>query len=157
MTDLISRADAIEAVHYAKNKDDTLHRIQALPSAEAKPTMTEEVREALMRLTMCAREECAICKYKDKCNFDFQYEESTKNMNTILDSLMRSKCEVNAKWILCSERLPKEYAQYLVCLESGECYVYWLEDSDWARSMTKKEGILAWMPLPMPYREDGEA
>lgn len=56
----------------------------------------KEVREALMRLSMCAREDCVICKYKDKCNFDFQYEESTKNMNTILDSLMRSKCEVDA-------------------------------------------------------------
>lgn len=35
MSDLISRADAIEAVHRAKNKDDTLHRIQSLPSADA--------------------------------------------------------------------------------------------------------------------------
>lgn len=60
------------------------------------------------------------------------------------------------EWIPCSERLPKEYAQYLVCLKSGECYVYWLEDSDWARWMAEKEGILAWMPLPKPYREDGE-
>ena len=34
MSDLISRADAIEAVHRAKNKDDTLHRIQSLPSAD---------------------------------------------------------------------------------------------------------------------------
>ena len=82
-------------------------------SAEAKP-MTEEVREALMRLTMCAREDCVICKYKDKCNFDFQYEESTKNMNTILDSLMRSKCEVDAKWIPCSERLPEDIRPVLV-------------------------------------------
>lgn len=62
-----------------------------------------------------------------------------------------------AEWIPCSESLPKEYAQYLVCLESGECYVYWLEDSDWARGMAEKEGILAWMPLPKPYRKDGEA
>ncbi len=51
--------------------------------------MTGEVREALMQLSMCAREECEICKYKDTCNFDFQYEESTKNMNTILDSLQK--------------------------------------------------------------------
>ena len=60
-------------------------------------------------------------------------------------------------WIPVSERLPKEYAQYLVCFETGHCYVYWLEDSDWARGVAEKEGILAWMPLPEPYREDGEA
>lgn len=74
-----------------KRKEAIDVAIEAL-SAEAEPTITGEVREALMRLTMCAREDCVICKYKDKCNFDFQYEESTKNMNTILDSLMRSKC-----------------------------------------------------------------
>ena len=34
----------------------------------------EREREALMRLTMCAREECVMCKYKDTCDFDFQYE-----------------------------------------------------------------------------------
>ena len=56
------------------------------------------------------------------------------------------------KWIPVSERLPKEYAQYLVCFKTGECYVYWLEDSDWSRSVSKKEGILAWMPLPEPYK-----
>ena len=69
----------------------------------------------------------------------------------ILDAL-----SAEAEWIPCSERLPEEYAQYLVCLKSGECYVYWLKDSDWARGMAEKEGILAWMPLPKPYREDGE-
>ena len=66
-------------------------------SAEAEPTMTEEVREALMRLTMCAREECGMCKYKDECGFDFQYKISTDNMNTLADALLRSKCEVDAK------------------------------------------------------------
>ena len=58
---------------------------------------TEEVREALMRLTMCAREECGMCKYKDECDFDFQYKISTDNMNTLSDALMRSRCEVDAK------------------------------------------------------------
>ena len=55
--------------------------------AEAKPTMKEDVREALMRLTMCAREECGMCKYKDECGFEFQYNISTENMHTILDAL----------------------------------------------------------------------
>lgn len=117
--DLISRADAMMAVqdHFNadgfKGYDDgqkMMDRIKALPSAEAEP-MTEEVREALMRLSMCAREDCVICKYKDKCNFDFQYEESTKNMNTILDSLMRSKCEVDAK----SDLISREDAIEALC------------------------------------------
>lgn len=57
------------------------------------------------------------------------------------------------EWIPCSERLPKEYAQYLVCFEDGECYVYWLDDSDWARGLIEKENIIAWMELPEPYKE----
>ena len=50
------------------------------------PILTEEVREALMRLTMCAREECGMCKYKDDCDFDKQYEMATDNMHTILNA-----------------------------------------------------------------------
>ena len=55
-------------------------------------------------------------------------------------------------WIPVSERLPKEYAQYLACFKNGECYVYWLEDSDWSRSIIELEEIVAWMPLPEPYK-----
>ena len=49
--------------------------------------MRDDVRDALMRLTMCAREECDMCKYKESCGFDFQYEISTENMHTILNAL----------------------------------------------------------------------
>ena len=49
--------------------------------------MNEEVREALMRLTMCAREECGICKYENECNYSIQYELATENMNIILRAL----------------------------------------------------------------------
>lgn len=49
--------------------------------------MNEEVREALMRLTMCAREECKICKYEKECNYDLQCELATKNMQIVLSAL----------------------------------------------------------------------
>ena len=60
------------------------------------------------------------------------------------------------QWIPVSERLPKEYAQYLAYFKNGECYVYWLEDSDWSRSIIELEEIVAWMPLPPPYEGDDE-
>ena len=47
----------------------------------------EREREALMRLTMCAREECGMCKYKETCNFDFQFNLATENMNILADAL----------------------------------------------------------------------
>ena len=102
--DLISRADAIEAVcedceWERKCHEECTHieTLKALQSAEAEPIMTEEVREALMRLTMCAREECGMCKYKDECGFDFQYKISTDNMQTLLDAL--SAEAVQGEWV----------------------------------------------------------
>jgi len=55
-------------------------------------------------------------------------------------------------WIPVTERLPEEYAQYLVCDEDGDCCVYWLEDAYWARRDIEREHIVAWMPLPEPYK-----
>ena len=51
----------------------------------------EREREALMRLTMCAREECSMCKYQGDCNFDFQYELATKNMNILAEALRKTE------------------------------------------------------------------
>ena len=90
----MTREEAIDCLEGLKIYLKTEHidqeavgmEIEAL-SAEAKPTMTEEVREALKQLTMCAREECGMCKYKDECGFEFQYNISTENMHTILDTL----------------------------------------------------------------------
>lgn len=49
----------------------------------------EQVREALMRLSMCARKECAICKYKDRPKAELPSddckERSTKNMHILAD------------------------------------------------------------------------
>lgn len=57
-------------------------------------------------------------------------------------------------WVPVTERLPEKYAQYLVCDEDGECFVYWLEDAYWARRDIEQEHIVAWMPLPPAYKED---
>ena len=51
----------------------------------------EKEREALMRLTMCAREECIMCKYHKECDFDFQYETATRCMNILADALRKDE------------------------------------------------------------------
>ena len=56
----------------------------------------EREREALMRLTMCAREECRICMYQKRCDFDFQYELATKNMNILADALRTDRKTENS-------------------------------------------------------------
>lgn len=51
----------------------------------------ERELEALVRLTMCARGECAMCKYGDTCDFDFQYETATWCMNILADALRKDE------------------------------------------------------------------
>ena len=52
-------------------------------------TIPEREREALMRLTMCARGECPMCIYEERCNDDFQMNLSTENTNILADALIR--------------------------------------------------------------------
>lgn len=87
-----------------------------------------------------------------------EYEKLLEENRKLRDDIanLQIRCRIaeagRPEWIPASERLPREYAQYLVCFKTGHCYVYWLEDSDWARGMAEKEGILAWMPLPEAYK-----
>lgn len=53
----------------------------------------EKEREALMRLTMCARKECAICKYKGS-NKEDCYERATECMHILADALRVVKPDV---------------------------------------------------------------
>lgn len=79
------------------------------------------------------------------------------------------------RWIPCSERLPKEDARYLVQMSYGMMQVLswandlekvddfdfynekhsgWYEyDSEWG--YCERHEVVAWMPLPKPYREEG--
>ena len=79
--------------------------------------------------------------------------------------------ELNSEWIPCSERLPDaEYGEgdsVLCCTESGLMYILYWHGGNWCvptgephHWVNHKTGwhdkVIAWMPLPKPYREDGE-
>ena len=96
------------------------------------------------------RQLLAMCDFVDQYGDFIDADPYFNAVETAIESLNETG------WIPVSERLPEEYTQYLVCFKTGHCYVYWLEDSDWARGMAEKEGIIAWMPLPEPYRDGGE-
>lgn len=55
--------------------------------------MSDKERDALLRLTMCARNECVICKYKDEYTDSQCYELQTKCMNILAESLNRKEQE----------------------------------------------------------------
>ena len=82
------------------------------------------------------------------------------------------------EWIPCSERLPNEEGLYMATCKTfsddyrfidlfhygkpmmpnhkvkGACWYH--SDSEWGDVVYDDTDILAWMPLPKPYREDGE-
>ena len=53
------------------------------------------------------------------------------------------------EWIPVSERLPKENSFYLTSTMFGEVYLNKWNGINWERT----EEVLAWMPLPNPYKE----
>lgn len=71
------------------------------------------------------------------------------------------------EWIPCSERLPEEEEKiYWICTDTAyQCECRWTNDrfglgeGEWGWSIVDTplySKPIAWMPLPKPYREDGE-
>lgn len=76
-------------------------------------------------------------------------DEFASEINKAIDMAIEA---LQDNWIPVSERLPEGYAQYLCYCEGGDCYVFWLDNEPWAEETVEKERILAWMPLPEPYK-----
>lgn len=113
----------------------------------------ETVREAIMRLSMCARRECEICIYKDRSKLELPSDEckkrATKNMNILADVCMcsvpivtaKSQKRKNVKTTLCWE-----------CAKNGGL-------CSWSKNFTPVEG---WEAIPTKiqargaYNEHGE-
>lgn len=80
-------------------------------------------------------------------------------------NMERSSQYYNGGWIPCSERLPKEYA-YVICSTNAEeifiaTYLGKMNDGvdcfDDEDGMMWEGDVIAWMPLPQPYKTESEA
>ena len=56
------------------------------------------------------------------------------------------------KWIPVSERLPEKIGDYLVCDEYGNIFSNFYHPT-YKRWGARNNTIIAWMPLPEPYKE----
>ena len=72
--------------------------------------------------------------------------------------------EQEPRWIPVSERLPEENGQYLVTVKNLTGYeqlsnnVFECEffEKDWIFKGWKDNKVIAWMPLPKPYKAESE-
>ena len=95
-------------------------------------------------------------------------EEAIEQLNNVRDLISEEAIDMaiealeQTRWIPCSERLPDDSDYYLVTTSWGDVEQIWFahkKDYDIAESEWREtdDNPVAWMPLPKPYREDGEA
>lgn len=104
------------------------------------------------RKTMTREEAMNVLKanYPDPCFSD---------LRKAVDMAIKALEQPEPKWIPCKERLPDKDGLYLVTYFSGharwtgtdEFLVDGTEESHW-----KYANIIAWQPLPKPFREGGD-
>ena len=78
---------------------------------------------------------------------DDVYEEIVENLPS---------AQPEPQWIKCSDRLPQEAGEYLIAVEmmdgTYEADMDIFNGKKW--QYAKRRDVIAWMPLPQPYRGD---
>ena len=64
--------------------------------------------------------------------------------------------ERSGQWILCSERLPEDNTDVIICFYNGEITEMRYLGNEIFQGIYKHttKVIVAWMPLPEPYKEE---
>lgn len=101
---------------------------------------------------------------EEKSQYKHEFPGSALDIvNTLLNDLEQDEKENG--WISASERLPEESDYYMACIYneiSNKCYCRseWLSINNnyygelvWI-DLKSYEKVVAWMPLPEPYKED---
>ena len=107
--------------------------------------------------------QAAIEKFEPWLKVDGYSEGELNMLKAVLYELrFLPSAQPEQQWIPASERLPKVREWVLCQCREGIMDVLRLtEDGDWNKIYPHVEYmsgfVIAWMPLPVPYREDGEA
>ena len=83
----------------------------------------------------------------DECDFHFAVIECEEKEQDV---------EEETRWIPCNERLPEDNTDVIVCFYSGTVTEmrYWGNGIFQGIYEHTTKVIVAWMPLPEPYREE---
>ena len=98
-------------------------------------------------------------KLQDWGSYAFEdYRRGLYEAQDIIEALPSA----DAEWIPCSNGLPSESGNYLITVadlrlgHNGEHTVTMADFYAKAKKWNSIVDVYAWMPLPKPYREDGE-
>ena len=123
-----------------------------------------------MQEECCEHKRCDGCRYIEICECDISnietiaMKETVKSyaeMNGMLEHMHYATSENEMKWIPCSDRLPDKDGSYLTQNDFGgiRCLDYadgWNCTRDYLSGEIYREyelhSVVAWMPLPEPYR-----
>lgn len=100
--------------------------------------------------------------------YDYPCENIAIDFNWVFGLIEKIEQQPQAdKWIPCSERLPSESNYYMACIYDEDvddfdfrktwfAHVddYDMEESEW-RELYGFEEVIAWKPLPTPYKKEG--
>ena len=115
----------------------------------------------------CCESTCINCRYIDFCEIDPSSIDSVSLRKTIegyaeANGLIDHMHYVNQKWIPVNERLP-EYGELVLAITNRFYDIMYLKKSGGKNYFTdadeewlfRVDQILAWMPLPEPYKGEG--
>ena len=114
----------------------------------------------------CSRWDCEyepvmsdLIKKSDAIKALYKYNFVSKN---VIEREINAIPSAEPQWIPVSERLPENNGCMLVTIDDAIEFGKY-EDGEWSIWVCEHwdewdaKGVTAWMPLPEPYREDGEA
>jgi hypothetical protein len=80
-------------------------------------------------------------------------DEQVKEVVEKAKNAVISVIELEPHWIPVSERLPDDDKEVLLCINNGELWLGW-HNITWKTEefYFDKEQVIAWMPLPEPYK-----
>ena len=129
--DCISRRVAVDVVNFECGEwrglaKTIIKKLEALPAVQP-----EQVCVATVALT------------------DEQVKEAVEKAKNAVISVI----EPEPHWIPVSERLPDDDKEVLLCINNGELWLGW-HNITWKTEefYFDKEQVIAWMPLPEPYK-----
>ena len=149
MSDCISRQAAIEAI-----KEDKIDLTN--PNVVAVFKATGDFKKVETQVMTCDRH---IKILKDLPSAQSYTDEEIQKMQDIEQAQLDKAYEMGKadamRWIPCGERLP-ENGYFLWSAKGGEVQKDFYWDGHWEQAEKYGYEVIAWMPLPEPYKRGEE-